>query len=169
MNSEIQKELRRNRHTLAIVGTGVIVFGVWSVVKTILMLFLRVDDPLVDVADEIPDGMLPYVIFYIMFSVILLAVIGLRLFIGLSARREASGKKEGWFYIVLAFLLAILSASTTAYSFLHPGEDSGAFNDSSVAAVLVDLTSIFTYVELVYTAVRVKKLKRQAKAEASEG
>ena len=36
-NSEQQIQLRQNQNTLVVVGMGVIAFGIWSVVKTVML------------------------------------------------------------------------------------------------------------------------------------
>ena len=36
--------LRRNQDTLVIVGTGVIIFGIWSLLKTLFALLLNIGD-----------------------------------------------------------------------------------------------------------------------------
>ena len=36
-NSELQVQLRKNQNTLVVIGLGVIAFGIWSVIKSVLL------------------------------------------------------------------------------------------------------------------------------------
>ena len=40
---KMERELRRNQNVLVCVGTGVIMFGFWSVIKGIMTIFLQRD------------------------------------------------------------------------------------------------------------------------------
>lgn len=178
---KIQKELRRNRSTLAIVGIGVIAFGAWSVVKTVLILALRVGDPLGEGAltENVPPELMRAV-FYGATAFLLLIDLVLRLYVGLSARREGLAGKKGSAYIVLACLLAVMSVYSCVYSAGtiiktdEPAEEApsaelfqfdpreGEDVDDAVVSTLVEITATVTLIELIVAGVRVKRLRKLA-------
>ena len=145
-------KLRRYQNLLAISGLGVIAFGVWSVLKTILLLCFR-DDLLADV----PDDPLAWVIVFVMIGSILLIDFSVRLFVGLSARAEGLGKKKRRVYVAFAVLIALSSLASLILIFV----DSGTTSLLELAvSVIVEVTSLVVVIELLTAAVIVKKLKR---------
>ena len=169
---KIEKELRRNRSTLVVVGMGVIAFGAWSVVKTVLMLTLRpgLSPAAFDTDYPYSDETLMYHIFYYGFiALFLLFDLLLRLFVGLNARREGLGGKKGVAYIVLACLLAAVSlvGNTAGLITIKDGVNAsvnGGYGDL-VMSLLVEITATVTLIELIVAAVRVKRLERIASAQ----
>lgn len=177
---QIQKELRRNRSTLSVVGLGVIAFGAWSVVKTILIFVLRVGDPLANaiLADSLPPQVFR-TIFYAVIVLMLASDLLLRLYVGLSARKVGFGGKKGSAYIVLACLLAVMSIYGSVYTALHIGGTEAAETpasskeyqidlseaeaaDNTVVSVIVEVTASVTLIELIVAAVRVRQLEQKA-------
>ncbi len=176
----IERELRRNRSTLTLVGLGVIAFGAWSVVKTVLILTLRVGDPLGEGA--LPENVPPELaraVFYGVIAFFLVIDLALRLYVGLSARREGLYGKKGSAYIVLACLLAALSLYSCVYTastiwssdgqedtqtsepyHFDPREGEGI--DDSIVSTLVEITATVTLFELIVAGVRVKRLSKLA-------
>lgn len=179
--AKIEKELRRNRSTLAVVGLGVIAFGAWSVVKTVLILTLRAGDPLEN--SEFAEGAfseIAHIIFYAFIVLVLLLDLALRLYVGLSARKEGLRGKKSAKYIVLACLLAAMSVYSSIFTAGTIGEMSkpkdaaastveDAFNlrkgegvEDAVVSTLVEVTSTVTLIQLIVAGVRVKQLEKLA-------
>lgn len=146
-------QLRRYQNLLTISGLGVIAFGAWSVLKTILLLFFRKD-----YLERLPDDPMFLVILYVLIGVILLIDFVIRLFIGLSARAEGFGKKKGYAYIVLAILLAILSLASLVMIFFDTSYTS---IPEMVVSVIVEATSLIVIIELLVGAFAVKKHKKE--------
>ena len=89
-NDKESVKYRRDQNTLVVLGTGVIAFGLWGIIKTIaqVLLGLQLFDP-EDVETLGPAGMVvTIVIIVLLFSF----DIFLRLYVGLRAHREANGK-----------------------------------------------------------------------------
>ncbi len=181
----IQKELRRNRSTLVVVGLGVIAFGAWSVVKIVLMLLLDPDAffETLGLTEIVSENAITRAVGFAVPGVFLALDLALRLFIGLRARREGlARKKAGMVYLVLACLLAVftvwsdvsvliqtlsagegIGASIVTYASKLSGTAGGDI-DNAVVAIVVELTSLATMVELIVAAVRVKRFGRLAAA-----
>lgn len=87
------------------IGLGVIAFGVWSVVKTVLYVALDTESSLRSFEGE------PYLIlgFWIVLGGALAIDLALRFYVGRSAIAEGNGAKRRTAYSVLALLMAALS------------------------------------------------------------
>lgn len=155
-------ELRKHQDMLIIIGTGVIAFGVWSVIKTVLYYALSRDEMLRILKEQgLEQGYEAGV--YVLIALALAFILGLRIYIGLSARAEGVGKRRGNGYVVLAAIMTLANFGGFVLSV------AGAFEleltldnivDLSVTFV-VELTSIATMAELVYSALRVRNLRKQ--------
>ena len=161
----MERELRRNQNTLVIVGGGVILFGFWSFIKLILVFILQRDKLLEMLGDSVSDSF-ELVLVFGFFAILLLIDLSLRLFVGRSARAEGFGRKKGRAYLVVGFIMAtfltvILILSIVTFSMIN-------FYSvpDMVVTFAVDLTSLFTLLELLVTAVRVKRLTRALEKEA---
>ena len=160
----MEKELRKNQHLLAILGAGVIAFGFWTMIKTILVFALQTDRIMTLMEKSNPDlsssDMTAVIISVLVF---LVADLSVRLYIGLSARAEGLGKKSGRVYLVLTVLLiagAVLIEVLAVTGF--DMEDYDSVLDVGVT-FLVGLTSLIVLLELRISAIRVKRLTKALK------
>ena len=146
-------KMRRYQNLLTVSGLGVIIFGLWTVLKTILLLFLQED-----MVDDLPDGLFYRVLFFTLIGGVLLIDFLIRLFVGLSARAEGFGKKKGYGYIVVAILIAIASLVSLVLIFFDMGDRSIL---ELIVSFIVEATSMIATVELLVAAFTVKKLKKE--------
>ena len=148
-----ERKMRRYQNLLTISGLGVIIFALWSVLKTILLFFLRED-----VRAALPDDAASRTILLVVIIGILVIDISIRLFVGLSARAEGFGKKKGYAYIVFAVLAALASLASLVMIFFD-----STYNSITelVVSVIVEATSLVVTIELLVAAFTVKKLKKE--------
>lgn len=146
-------KMRRYQNLLTVSGLGVIIFGLWTVLKTILLLFLQED-----MVDDLPDGLFYRVLFFTLIGGVLLIDFLIRLFVGLSARAEGFGKKKGYGYIVVAILIAIASLASLVLIFFDTADRSVL---ELIVSFIVEATSMIATVELLVAAFTVKKLKKE--------
>jgi hypothetical protein len=146
-------QLRRWQNMLTISGMGVIVFGAWSVLKTILLLVFRQE-----LVSNIPDDIVERVILYVLVGVLLLIDFSVRLFVGLSARAEGFGKKKGWAYLVIAVLIALSSVSSLVTVFFGTGNTPIL---ELIVSTIVEITSLAAVIEMLAAAVMVRKLRKE--------
>ena len=133
--------LRRNQDTLVIVGTGVIIFGIWSLLKTLFALLLNIGDLYeVILKEETPEGR---VAIFIVVTLMLMIDLAFRVSVGLSAIAVARGKKSRFIFVAGALILAFSSATTVTAQIkgIVTGEEITLI--SHVAAA-VELTSLIT-------------------------
>ena len=146
-------KMRRYQNLLTVSGLGVIIFGLWTVLKTILLLFMQED-----MLDDLPDGLFYRVLFFTLIGGVLLIDFLIRLFVGLSARAEGFGKKKGYGYIVVAILIAIASLASLVLIFFDIADRSIL---ELIVSFIVEATSMIATVELLVAAFTVKKLKKE--------
>ena len=166
-----EKELRHRRSTLRTFGTGMIVFALWSVIKPVLVALevspetggtnVAADlDALSEALAEVgPFGWIAFAVI----QLFILMIVGLRVYIGFSARAEGLGQRRGSLYVILAFLFFAVQAAIFAaivFFLFEIGIGDGSLLETA-ASLIVDLTSMVTTGELAFTAVAVKRLDRQ--------
>ena len=148
-----ERKMRRYQNLLTVSGLGVIIFGLWSVLKTILLLFMKEG-----ILSEIPDDTFVHVMFFLILGGILLIDVLIRLYVGLSARAEGFGKKKGYGYVVIAILMALASMTSLVLIFFDTNEQSLW---ELIVSVIVEATSLVVTIELLVAAFTVKKLKKE--------
>ena len=98
---------RRNCNTLVILGTGVIIYGFWAIIKLAMYLIFGLE--LFDETDMEELGPIGIVFTLIILVILMASDVLLRLHVGLRARKEGSGKKVRASYLVWAVWLMIES------------------------------------------------------------
>ena len=155
----MEKELRRKQVTLVTLGTGVILFGVWSVVKSLLYFRTNL---FADLDTQAEPELLPYMLATVVIvALFVLADLGIRLKIGRRARAEGMGRRQKNGYLILAALIVLVNITGDllgVYYIVKNGvpEQSGP---DYIVSVLVDLSSTILLAELIITALRVRKLR----------
>ena len=152
---ELQLRLRKMQSDLATMGLGVIAFGVWSVIKTVLYVALDTEEYL----GEFEGNTAMIVAFWVILGVVMAIDLALRFRVGRSAIAEGKGTKRRRGYIVLALLMAAASfVAFIAGLFLEGfSEDISKF----WVTLIVELTSDVLMLGVGVTAIRVKRLNRK--------
>ena len=159
----MQAELRKHQNALIIIGSGVIAFGAWSMIKLFVSFSLSREElralAIEAFGTEEIDHFASF-IFYAIMAIIPLSVFLMRLYMGLSARAEGRGRKKGVSYLVLAVLFVVANTASILFRFAtffassHTGDDIV----DMIASTVMDATSLITLAELLYSASRVRKL-----------
>ena len=169
----MQTELRKHQHTLAVVGMGAIGFGIWSVVKAIL--YLTIINPLKDTVltdyENITDLEYEYLIALgvTIFITILIVLIDLllRWRVGKLALDIARGNRlpTARFFVRTGFVI-LVDALELVMGFLGIIGVISSEEEllDSVSTLLVDLTSVVTLIEMVIAAVMIRKITEQLEA-----
>lgn len=155
----MRMRLRRNQNYLVIIGTGVIVFGIWSVIKAVMFLVLGGQDISGFFSDVQLSGM-PIRMGYLSVVGLLAVELAARMIVGLCARAEGYGRKMGNGYVLLAIALSVfhLLAVVTGISSRFRFYDSPA---DGLVSLLMDLTSLITLIEMVNSVFKVRWLSRE--------
>ena len=161
-------ELRRNQDTLVIIGSGVIVFGIWSIIRTFLTQLFGAD-PILEI--DADSGSFERVIGYIGAGIVLAVELGIRLYIGLSARAEGMGKPRGRGYLMLSWLLLIgdlLLILLGILSYVEKALGEG-INAQDVISVLIEITNAVILAQLITASRRVKRIVKHLAGENAGG
>jgi len=157
--------LRRYRNTMTVSGMGTIAFGIWSIIKT-MMYFLF--DP-ADIQKLFADtGAEQWKVFSIIIVFFLLAVdLSLRCFVGLSAAAEGKGKKRGNLYVIVAMFMTLFSIFSMVSSFI-PSTYFFSMTDR-IITIIVEFTSLMAMLELIISAIIVKRQTRTKQPDYRKG
>ena len=156
-----QAKTRRLQDTLTIAGSAVIAFGVWSIAKIGLFLSLADENALKWLfglfgigADSLTTAV------YVSLGIIILVDLGVRAYVGLSARAEGHGKKKSPFYLVVAAIAAIVNVAS-----LGAIELGAAFEMSfldMVISIAIEATAIAAMVLVIYSSMRLRSANKTA-------
>ena len=160
-NDGLHLSLRKNCDILAVVGLGVIIFGIWSVIKTVLFTALDQDG----IRSAPLEGGWERIAFWIIIGLVLAIDLGLRFYVGRSAISESRGRKKSGLYIALALMMAIISFGVLVGGFIVSKrmEDVGA----SVVSIIVEMTSSILLVEMAVSAIKVRRINKELKEQES--
>lgn len=150
----MDKDTRKKEVNLSTLGTGVILFGAWDLIKFILtyLMYKSELEPL------IPEKY-KTVILAIVWGVPFVAFL-IRLYIGTAAKSESRGKRRRLFYIILSGFLALISTLVVV------GEIVLFFMDtpvtlSAIVSLLLDFTSMAILYELIVNAVSIRRYRKK--------
>ena len=185
------KELRKYESILVISGFGVMIFGLWSIIRAGIYFFLnplniedyfgkeRAEEMLAAGREEgiqfITEN-LGTIVTLIIFSSLILDLL-LRVYIGMTARAYGRGVKKSRFFVVLSWIMAIallLSIVARVDDFIRhlvdiirenadtAYEETGAKGyQAAGVSMFVDITSFLVLTELAISATKVRKLRKK--------
>ncbi len=159
MNTE-KAELRRYEDDLNVSGTGVVILGAWSVIRVLFEMAMNAKDffGLAEI-DTFSDKVITVVVILVGIAIISFIIMKVHLYIGLNAMRAAKGQphKEG--YLVAAVIVTVLSVLSL---FTYKDDTKIIDNiDTTVASILVDLTTIYIFIVVIISSFRIKKIKNE--------
>ncbi|MBO4337053.1 MAG: hypothetical protein J5842_03175 [Lachnospiraceae bacterium] len=169
-NSELEKKLRRYRSDLAVCGKGYILFGFWSVIKVFLTTYGNMDkiNQMYGQAEAQGISKTVQTIAFIVFLLIMLSVIMLvHFWIGLGAICLSRGKKKSMIYMFMVGFFMLTNLLAIPGYFFNTGQAAETVNDTSIAALMVDMTVTFILFDIIYCTAKIRKLQKQTKEHSS--
>lgn len=175
----MERELRKNQNLLVCIGTGVIMFGFWSVIKGVMTIFLQREE-LIAMLEEVKASLSQeeveffapaFTIVCIIIGIIVLLDLLMHIFVGLSARKEGLGRGKGRHraYLVFSVILFLFSTFSMVMQISSMEKSFAGFLDV-IVPVIVDVTFMIMLIELIVVGSKVKTLKRKLKeAKEEEG
>lgn len=159
-NSTEAVQLRRYKNRLSQSGEGFIVFGLWNILKTVMVITMR--DDVGFIASEITDGSIDpeivngiIIVMYIIVSAVIMAV---HFRAGRGAVRYAKGKSRKRSFLVLTGVILLFSAAAVPGVFSQSGDAVYRGADTMIASVLIDLTMIFISLDMFRCVIKIKHL-----------
>lgn len=146
-------KIRRTQDNLYVLGTSVIVFGMWNLLKFTIYFFVSSDEFKKETGDE-----KFFIAVILLWSMLFISFL-LRCFIGFSARAEGKGKRKSVFYLVLAGIIALVYCALIAFETAYfIAEHNNIF--TSIVTLIIDVTSLVFLIELMVNSIRIRKLRK---------
>lgn len=140
--------IRKTEINLSTVGNGVILFGIWTLVKFLLTAVFTAEN-----SDE------KAALFSLSAWILTIAEFALRCYIGFSARAEGKGKQKRVVYLVFtAFLIFIYLPIIILEIFMLFILPDYIFN--LIITLIIDVTSVTFLFELMINSIRLRKLRK---------
>ena len=162
--------IRKSQNTLIVVGSGTILFSIWTAVKLLGTLFLLRDETIAAARKYIDaNGVAASdtLIFHVLLAgtiICLLLFVGIRTYIGLAAVSEGRGRRRHRSYLILAVIMIIFNslAAITIIISSNSQESLGAFTiNTSLSSFVIELTSTVMLAGMVLSAVRLRRARRR--------
>ena len=151
-------KIRKIEINLITLGTCVIIFGVWTLVKLIISYLFINTEGFTDLTSE--QALISYIIIWAFVAVSFL----LNCYVGLSARALGKGKKRNSFFLVVAgtivFFRTIIVAAEIAMAIFS---DTGFI--SLITSAFIDSTTIVILIELMVNSIRLKNIGKENSAK----
>jgi hypothetical protein len=167
-NEPEQIEIRKSQNTLIVVGSGIVLFSIWSMVKMMGLLVLLKKETVNELIEKVGtiEGVSEDTLFWIFFAIILFFMafaLAIRVFVGLSAVAEGRGKRRGLLYILIAVIMMIGDICFFCVGFFMTEEEQfGALaRDQSISTLIIDVTSLIMLTQMVISALRIRKFTRR--------
>ena len=166
----MQTELIKHRHTLAVVGLGAIAFGIWSLIKSILYFVLV--EPIFDTISSNYDDLSnskyeAWVLVAITFAIVVMFVLIdmlLRWKVGRKAMAVSRGDKEpGVGFFILSSILLLMDMAELIMGALSIAGIIPSDEDitDQISTLLVDFTSVVMLIEMLFAAIMIRKLVKK--------
>lgn len=165
MNDENHINLRRYRKNIKIYGLMVIAYGVWGVLKVVLLSLFGGDQiKLVTPDIEASLGEYANLVVALFFIAVVAIVLGVNLAIGIGAFKFAKGKKKKIGFVVVAIIYLIIVILSMSSYFI--GDNYAGDNLlSMIAAMLVDVCTCFALIDMVISAIKVNNILKVLEQE----
>ena len=151
-------KFRKNSRTLVDLGTGIIIFGFWSIVKLATYTILEI--PIYDLSeyDDLDQSDLPFImtVLYIMLA----ADVIVRVIVGLNARAEGRGKSRSSFYLIFnlwMIFFGIFNVASIVWECLAAGYTEAFFD--YLLMLFMEGSSLAITIEVYAAALSVRRFK----------
>ena len=155
-------EIREHRDRLATIGTGVMVFGIWNVVKTVGLYLISTSPAMA--GSMTVGGASPYALAMLPLS------LGMRCYVGISAMSVSRGIEKSGLYIFFARLMLlgsilVLAMMGVVIMYLLSGEAPQSLTDQltlrpALTSTVIEITSMILVAEMIHSAKKLRKLQK---------
>ena len=153
----VKKRLYGDRLVLS--GRALIILGIWSSIKAIILFYLALPQisEFVTEGDIVPEEIVRNVKLILMaiFVIIVAIVFLFHLYIGRSAMKNGYGKKRTTFYLVLT-VIVIISTIASDVQIVMEGLDI-----IDLASMVVDLTVVYACCDILYSAIKLRTIEKK--------
>ena len=154
-----QAQIRRLQDALTIAGGAVVAFSVWSLAKIGMFLAFANENVLSWLLGLDKDSLTIAV--YVSLVIVALVDVGVRAYVGMSARAEGCGVKKSPLYLVVASIIALanaLSLVAIALSTLFALSPL-----SMIISILIEGTALAALVLVIRSSIRLRRMNKIVK------
>lgn len=154
----IEAKIRKQQNILMYSGIFMIIFGIWSIIRIILMRYMD-ENQFLDLFSSIDDLSVEQIetICFMLLLAFLILDLCARLYVGLSALKEGRGLyKKHVTYIIVAFIYAVVFIS---YDIIFIFEEKFVVDD--VIDAVLDITTNIATIKIVMASIRVRIYEKE--------
>ena len=170
-NDKQHIQFRRCRDTLSVVGTGIILFSAWSVIKMIGLFLLNpenltqtISESFQEHPNSVPESTFFLIVFVLIFILIALDV-WVHFYVGLSAVAAARGKTLRPLFFTLTGILILYSSFTIMALLFSIYKGYGSVYEDIIASLIIELTYLVMLIEMAAAAAKVMVFPDRKKQE----
>ena len=154
---------RRLENNLVTLGTGVIAFGLWAFIKLILTVIMLGSAYYEDAGEE--DQLAVVISTWVIAALTVLMYVWL----GMSARAEGKGKHVKPVYLFFAGMICVYGLAMILLETFYLITDFIDIDDPLILiiTIFIDVTRMIFLIQLIYSSVALRKIRKQAKQEVS--
>ncbi len=166
--TEIKKNIKRCQSNIKITGLGVLVFGLWNVLKFIIQIIYGSIDIArqlseIELDPEIDPIIVPLATFFLILFVSLVIIVT-HCFIGLRAIGYGRGVRKKWGFLIFAGIIAVITAIGIP-GYFRSADGRFFIDDTVIAAALVDLTLFYILCDMIFSAIGLKIFNKKLEQE----
>ena len=150
-----EAKLRRYKNDLYVSGLGTILMGAWNIFKSILEIILIPEYSLITDSDDPTTKILMTGFTILIFAVVLALIMMIHFYVGFNAIKAAKDMDHKKGYIIMAAVLFVL----TLAGFLYYYDDDPDDVDTTIASILVDITTLYILGAVMLSSFKIKKMK----------
>ena len=167
--------IRKSQNTLIVVGSGTILFSIWTAVKVLSSLFLLRTETvasvrkLTDLNDSTYSDKMIFIITLVIYLIIVAIFVAFRTYVGRAAIAEGIGRRRRRGYLVIAVIMIVMSMLTIINNLRTTGETETAlaiYDNTSFSSLIIELTSMIMLIEMVSSAVKIRAARRRVSESA---
>ncbi|MCR4604996.1 MAG: hypothetical protein K5639_03250 [Eubacterium sp.] len=152
---------RRLSINLITLGTGVIVFGLWSFIRFALTVFVYNDG----IVDLIPPELKPVIYSFLMVFAIIIFL--LEFYIGFSARKDGKGKRKSIAYIIVTGFVVVTYITVDVFDIFRLfSNESGLVY--AVSSVIIEITATICIAEMMISSIMLRSIRKKQKKEENK-
>ena len=155
--------IRKLENNLLTLGTGIIVFSLWSFIRAGMSIF--VFDEL-KLTEEIPDNL--HFIVYVIIIVFATLMFLFEFYIGYSARKESKSSKKHITYLICAGIMLFLYLLISVAEFITLFTDNERGLMSIIASIIIEITSSVCIAEMMANGIKLRKLRKELQKNEKE-
>ncbi len=153
-------KIRKYQDILRISGKAVVLFGVWSIIRLLVLKFFdpdTIEAAFINPALGINDKGMADMVFDIAIITLIIDLV-FRLIIGRCAVSEGEGKKRSVVYIIFAIIYVVYTIVIEVLDIVNPFRRD--IDLLYISTWVIDLTTCMAIIEIVISSIKLRKLKK---------